>query len=158
MTQALPAQGYPQTAQTPAQQQFQKPAFQGSVAIFPAEPGRKYQYSGNVSFPAAELQALFQYLQTKQPDRYGNIQLRMVGFNNQSKQGQPYIGGYVGPKQDQPQQPYPQMGQQAVAPQWQNPAPAPAPVMQPAPTPTAPPATTQTPPTWDAAQQGGVPF
>ena len=97
----LPAQGYPQTAQTPAQQSFQKPAFQGKVAVFPAEPGRKYQYSGNVTFPAAELPALIQYLQTKQPDEYGNIRLRLIGFNNQSRAGQQYIGGFVSPMQEQ---------------------------------------------------------
>ena len=145
----MPAQGYPQTAQTPAQQSFQEPAFQGKVAIFPAEPGRKYQYSGNVTFPAAELPALIQYLQTKQPDAYGNIRLRLIGFNNQSRQGQQYIGGFVSPMQEQ--------AQQWQQPQAQHPKVYSQPVRAQA---NQQPPTTQQPPVWQApgAGTGQPPF
>ena len=126
-----PVQNIAYTTQQAYQQQ-NPPAFQAKFALFPAtRPGTRYQYSGNVSVPHDQVPALIQYLQSTAPDQRGNVTLFMLGFDNQSRQGTRYIGGFAQP--DNPPVPQPQ----PMQPQGVQPAP-----VQPAPT-------TQTPPVFN---------
>lgn len=74
------------------------PPWQGKFALFTSKPGSKFQYSGTIGLPAAELPAIIAYLQSCQPDQYGHVQLWLTGFLNTSKTGQQYIGGYAAPQ------------------------------------------------------------
>ena len=102
------------TAQQPVsttQQVPQGAVFQGKFALFNnTKPGAKSQFSGRVTFSQYEVAQVIHYLQTTMPNERGNIEMWMTGFNNTSKTGISYIGGYVAPQQ----------AQQGVAVQYAN--------------------------------------
>ena len=138
--------------------QAQPPAFQAKFALFAAtKPGARYQYSGGLSIPTSAVPVLIHLLQTTPPDQRGNIELFMLGFNNTSRSGVPYVGGFVQPVQQQPQQQQPMAQQQQpmAQPVMQVPQPMAQPVMQ-VPQPMAQPVM-QAPGTQQALQQATVP-
>ena len=101
MTQA-PGPMYPPAQQPVSTVQTVPPApqWQGKFALFQStNPQAKSQWSGRVSLPAAEIAAIIHYLQTTPPDQRGNVELWLTGFNNTSKTGLQYIGGYAAPMQ-----------------------------------------------------------
>ena len=92
-------QGLPQPVST-TQSVPQAPQWQGKFALFQStNPGARSQWSGRISLPAAEIAAIVHYLQTALPDQRGNVELWLTGFNNVSKAGLQYIGGYASPMQ-----------------------------------------------------------
>lgn len=103
----MQAQGVPSTSHAPMQQPVSTtqqvappPAFQGKMALFPnTKPGAKSAYSGRLSLPAQQLPAILHYLQTTPPNERGDIEFWLTGFDNVSRTGQQYIGGYVAPQQ-----------------------------------------------------------
>lgn len=75
---------------------FVKPPWQGNFALFTGKkPG---QYSGRVSIPAALIPQVIAYLQQAPHNQRGEVEFWLAGFQNTSKQGLPYIGGYVSPQ------------------------------------------------------------
>ena len=82
--------------------------FQGNFALFQntLNPQAKHDYTGRLSINIADLGRVFQVLQSQAPDPRGQVSLHLIGFNNTSKAGLRYIGGYVCPeKPPQGQQP-----------------------------------------------------
>ena len=112
-------------------QQFQPP-FRGRIALFPPTRPSKVSLSGACSINVQELPAFIQWLQSQQPDQYGNINLRIALFDSMSKGGRAYLSGYLQaplpvpqPAQSAPQQTgaaYPQSSnpEASVSPQHQH--------------------------------------
>lgn len=101
------------------------PPFQGKFALFlnTKNPQSKSNYSGKLSFNVALIPDLVAYLQSHQPDERGNVNLFLVGFDNQSRTGVAYIGGYA--SAEQARGPAVQYGQQQAAPPMAQQAPPP---------------------------------
>ena len=84
--------------------------FQGNFALFQntLNPQAKHDYTGRLSINIGDLGRVFQILQSQAPDPRGQVSLHLIGFNNTSKAGLRYIGGYVCPER-------PPQGQQPTA-------------------------------------------
>lgn len=93
MTQAVPYAPQPQPVSTT---QFVRPPWQGKFALFAGK--KQGQYSGRVNIPADVIPQLIAYLQQTPPNQRGDVELWLAGFQNVSKAGQQYIGGYISPQ------------------------------------------------------------
>lgn len=110
MTQAFPQASQPSPEQQRLQNQammagqavsttqFVRPPWQGKFALFQATRPGKAQWSGRVSIPQQDVQAVIAYLQQAIPNQRGEVELWLLGFNNQAKSGLQYIGGFVSPQ------------------------------------------------------------
>lgn len=100
MTQApVPTQFAPQQPVSTTQPVRMAPVWQGKFALFQNnKPGSKSAWSGRVSIPADALAMVIQTLQTTTPNERGDIELWLTGFNNTSRSGLQYIGGFVAPQ------------------------------------------------------------
>ena len=88
--------------------------FQGNITLFPAQEQKSEKSpdaSGNIEIKTSEIQALISYLQSaERTNNYKDeevIKIRVACWNNESKAGRKYLGGFVSPPMTQTDSPTP---------------------------------------------------
>lgn len=73
-----------------------------NLTIFKDTKNEKIDYSGKATIKADQVDALIAYLKSASPNQYGDIELRIAGWNKQSKSGTGYISAVAStPRQQQ---------------------------------------------------------
>jgi uncharacterized protein (DUF736 family) len=62
-----------------------------NITIFKDTKNEKIDYSGKIAVKADQVDALIAYLKSATPNQYGDVEMRVAGWNKQSKSGTGYI-------------------------------------------------------------------